>query len=563
MALPSRADSVISVANEAEYRDALSACEALEDGELCTVEFSTDIDLTTTGGSPVYEGEADLHLIGVGAQREIFANTASDLQFIYAPTFATVTIENLQIRSFQWSNSGGAVGKWNGDLAIIDSIFDGNAATGGGAVYFSSAGLLSISDSLFTLNTSSGGTSAGGAIIAYGGTVNVERSEFTYNATSGTGGGGAIAAGNGAVVTVVDSTFEENSSTLGGAIRADDTTTVTATNTTFYSNNGGNGGGAVWADEGNVEFTHVSAYDNNPGHVQTANASATFTTFGSVYQDLSDTFPTCSIAGNAESLGYNWAANDYCWSISTTGDTADGDDPQLAGLSDNGGPTRTARALYGSDLVNAIPLQDCDLEFDQRGVARPQGAACDIGAVELAAPFPDVAIDHQFAEEIFWLVEFGVASGYGDGTFRPTAPVSRQAMAAFMFRFAGEPEFTVPATPTFPDVPTDHQFYGEIEWLASNGIASGYSDDTFRPTASVSRQAMAAFMFRFAGEPEFVAPGTPTFPDVPTDHQFFDEIEWLASTEITGGFGDGTYRPSASVSRQAMAAFLFRFGQLI
>ena len=48
----------------------------------------------------------------------------------------------------------------------------------------------------------------------------------------------------------------------------------------------------------------------------------------------------------------------------------------------------------------------------------------------------------------------------------------------------------------------------------------------------------------------------PSFEDVPVAHPFFDEIEWLASEDIAGGFLDGTYRPGADVTRQAMAAFL-------
>ncbi|OWY62253.1 hypothetical protein B7486_59420, partial [cyanobacterium TDX16] len=71
-------------------------------------------------------------------------------------------------------------------------------------------------------------------------------------------------------------------------------------------------------------------------------------------------------------------------------------------------------------------------------------------------------------------------------------------------------------------------------------------------------QAMAAFMFRLAGEPPFDLPGTPTFDDVSTSHPFFAEIEWLAAVEVTGGFPDGGYHPAAPVTRQAMAAFLFR-----
>jgi hypothetical protein len=51
---------------------------------------------------------------------------------------------------------------------------------------------------------------------------------------------------------------------------------------------------------------------------------------------------------------------------------------------------------------------------------------------------------------------------------------------------------------------------------------------------------------------------TPTFPDVPDDHPFHDEVEWLAQVEVTGGFPDGTYRPNQPVTRGSMAAFMQR-----
>ena len=54
------------------------------------------------------------------------------------------------------------------------------------------------------------------------------------------------------------------------------------------------------------------------------------------------------------------------------------------------------------------------------------------------------------------------------------------------------------ASHTFTDVPTSNQFHDDIDWMATNGISTGYVDGTFRPDAPVSRQAMAAFMHRLS-----------------------------------------------------------------
>ena len=174
--------------------------------------------------------------------------------------------------------------------------------------------------------------------------------------------------------------------------------------------------------------------------------------------------------------------------------------------------------------------------------------------VMAAGHFSDVPTDHPFAEEIGWLVSEGVTTGFDDGTFRPTVAVSRQAAAAFLYRLAGEPP--VAGVAGFSDVPTNHRFHDEIAWMVDQEITTGYSDGTFRPTVAVSRQAIAAFLYRLADEPTVTRQAG--FPDVPTGHPFHDEIAWLVDQQITTGYSDGTFRPTVAVSRQAAAAFLHR-----
>jgi hypothetical protein len=83
-------------------------------------------------------------------------------------------------------------------------------------------------------------------------------------------------------------------------------------------------------------------------------------------------------------------------------------------------------------------------------------------------------------------------------TFRPNEPVSRQAMSAFLFRLdellaganAASPD------PGFSDVPAASAFFDEIAWMADTGITTGYPGPSFRPAESVTRQAMSAFLPR-------------------------------------------------------------------
>ncbi|MCL2594953.1 MAG: S-layer homology domain-containing protein [Promicromonosporaceae bacterium] len=175
------------------------------------------------------------------------------------------------------------------------------------------------------------------------------------------------------------------------------------------------------------------------------------------------------------------------------------------------------------------------------------------------ATFEDVPVGAAFHCEIEWLAQTGITTGWEDGTFRPVLNIERQAMAAFLYRGLAEAGvFAAPEEGTFTDkLPTDY-FFHQVEWLADSGITTGWDDGTFRPLYSIERQAMAAFLFRAAGEPEFEAPEEPTFSDVPVTDPFFLEIEWMYYTGITTGFDDNTFRPLEGVERQAMAAFLFR-----
>ncbi|MCC3265905.1 S-layer homology domain-containing protein [Arthrobacter gengyunqii] len=201
--------------------------------------------------------------------------------------------------------------------------------------------------------------------------------------------------------------------------------------------------------------------------------------------------------------------------------------------------------------------------------ADPQtpGASSVQPAAVAGSPFKDVTWNTQYAKEILWVAQSGISTGWSDGTYRPLAPVSREAMAAFMHRLdalKGSKDDLPDSVPAFNDV-ANSQFRGEIGWLLGSGVTTGYPDGSFRPGASVNRDAMAAYLYRMAGYPEFTPPKTSPFKDVSTSNQFYREISWLASTGISTGWthadGSRTYAPLQPVARDAMAAFMYRFAE--
>ncbi|WP_344201401.1 S-layer homology domain-containing protein [Aeromicrobium alkaliterrae] len=188
-------------------------------------------------------------------------------------------------------------------------------------------------------------------------------------------------------------------------------------------------------------------------------------------------------------------------------------------------------------------------------------------------PFTDVATSHTFFTHISWLAERGISTGYGTApnrTFQPAAPVLREQMAAFLYRLAGSPTYTAPATSPFTDVSTSHVFYRQISWLSARGISTGYDlgggRKEFRPGQPVLREQMAAFLFRFEGgtpHPQYRPNESRYFFQDAVFHAFEQQIRWMGNWEISTGYTTSSpfarhFRPGDPVLREQMAAFMFR-----
>ncbi len=181
--------------------------------------------------------------------------------------------------------------------------------------------------------------------------------------------------------------------------------------------------------------------------------------------------------------------------------------------------------------------------------------------------FTDTA-GNTFRYEISWLSTSRITTGYdanGSRSFRPSQPVLREQMAAFLYRYAGSPDVDTSGPSPFTDVPKSATFYKEILWLANEEISTGYDEaggtKTFRPSQPVLREQMAAFLYRYDGT-GFTSEAQ-TFTDAPNGATFHDEIEWLANEGISTGYdapGDTrVFRGGDAVLREQMAAFLYRY----
>jgi hypothetical protein len=175
--------------------------------------------------------------------------------------------------------------------------------------------------------------------------------------------------------------------------------------------------------------------------------------------------------------------------------------------------------------------------------------------------FTDVPPGAPFAGDIEWLAAEGIAKGNADGTFRPNSPVIRQAMAVFLFHFANR---TAPvpscSTSPYPDVPRSSLYCGSIDWLSTAGITRGTADGNFRPLGTVTRQAMAVFIYHLANNGATPpACTTAVFKDVPASSSYCGAVSWLSQQGLTTSKPGGNFNPTGSVTRGMMAAFLHRY----
>jgi hypothetical protein len=244
-----------------------------------------------------------------------------------------------------------------GTLTVMNSTFLGNSAhhTGGGIS--NGDGQLDIMDSTFSGNSAKFG---GGLITGFGTEVNVTNSTFSEN--SAEWGGGMF--NDLTLLTLANNTFFHNLADYGGGLYNASVTTIT--NSTFSGNSAASSGGGIYNDWGLLNYTNTILANSISGD--------------DCYNNIAH---EARIGINNNNLVLNNAAapNDCGIPLLTS-------DPLLGPLQNNGGLTQTMALLPGSPAIDAGDDANCPAT-DQRGVTRPQGSHCDIGAYEFV-PTPTV-----------------------------------------------------------------------------------------------------------------------------------------------------------------------------
>jgi len=343
-----------------------------------------------------------------------------------------------------------------GTLMLSNCTISGNSASAsdlgfhtnayGGGIY--NAGTLTLSNSTISGNSANVGAVADysdsyGGGIANAGTLTLSNSTISGNsayvgdlAYNNDGYGGGIA--NNGTLTLINSTISGNSASIGrlsnqlsiygGGIS--NAGTLTLSNTTISGNSASVGalasGGVVIFGGGIANGVSVdSGVISSPGTLTAKNSIVANNSSGG------------NCGGTITSLGYNLSDDASCGAYFTqTGDlnsAAAGLDP--GGLKGNGGPTQTIALLPGSPAVDAVPMSPIDyctdtkgnpVTTDQSGAARPQGSACDIGAVEV--PGPQAGQTSQTVSFTQWAP--------GTANYNSTFPVAAQSSSGLTVTLA-------------------------------------------------------------------------------------------------------------------------------
>jgi len=380
-----------------------------------TLKIAGSDDAGLVGDLDITDG---LTINGVGHALVSGSAGWSDRIFDIRTAGISVKLNNLTIAKGNASGGGGGIASI-GNLTVENSIVSGNSSGyAGGGIYESSGGTLTVKNSAVTNNLAGAGggismvnatlivigsviadnttSNNGGGISSLNSTLTLTDSAISGNETT-SGSGGGISSGD-STLTVAGSTISGNTAHLGASGIANIASTLTLANSALSGNTttSGAGGGinnfgaygpynAATAILKNVTVANNSAPTGggiaNGGTIKLKNSLIAHNGGGGA--------PDCS--GALVSQGYNLIGNAAGCSGATDG--VNGDlvgspagplDPRLGPLQDNGGATMTHALIGDSPAVDAGDPASCPAK-DQRGINRPKGARCDIGAFELEA----------------------------------------------------------------------------------------------------------------------------------------------------------------------------------
>lgn len=175
-------------------------------------------------------------------------------------------------------------------------------------------------------------------------------------------------------------------------------------------------------------------------------------------------------------------------------------------------------------------------------------------------PFTDVREADWFYDDVVYAYENGLFSGTSDTTFSPNASMTRAMLVTVLYRLEGQP--TVSGRSGFSDVKLNSYYEDAVTWAADNGIVNGTGATTFSPNTNVTREQMAAILYRYAQYKQYGTTASASlngFSDAAKVSTYAKApLSWAFAEKLVNG-SEGRLLPTGNATRAQVAAILHRF----
>ena len=173
--------------------------------------------------------------------------------------------------------------------------------------------------------------------------------------------------------------------------------------------------------------------------------------------------------------------------------------------------------------------------------------------------FGDVPQNSWFADAVKYVSENKLMNGTSTTAFSPNGNMSRAMLATVLYRMSGE---TAEADSSFRDVSSSAYYAAAVNWASSEGIVNGTGADAFSPNESITREQLAAMLYRYAGEPSVSADLSAYTDTVDISPYASKAVEWCVAKGILSGESATRLAPQDTATRAECAAMLQRFAAL-
>lgn len=176
-------------------------------------------------------------------------------------------------------------------------------------------------------------------------------------------------------------------------------------------------------------------------------------------------------------------------------------------------------------------------------------------------PFGDVKSADWFYNDVKYVYEKGMMAGTAADVFAPNATTTRAMIVTILYRLEGSPAVT--GTSAFVDVPAGQWYTDAVNWAAANQIVKGTSATTFAPNDSITREQMAAILYRYAQYKVYDVTKKADLSGYSDNGQVSayakDALAWANAAKLINGVTNTTLAPQGNATRAQVSAILHRF----